>query len=217
VSTDWRPLIGLLSPGERRQLMASGRVRRFGRKEVVFHEGDPGGSLHLVRSGHVAVRIHTPLGDVATLAIIGPGETFGELSLIDPDARRSATCIALEATETWSLHRDQVDRLRREYAAIDQLVIKLLAGYVHRLSEQLVQALYLSADQRVAARLLDLSAAYGPGQDIPVTQDDVASLAGTSRATVNRVLGELERVGALTVARGRITVQDRDRVGRAAR
>jgi len=217
VSTDWRPMFDLLAPDERRELLASGRRRRFARKEVIFHEGDPGGTLHLVLAGHVAVRIHTPMGDIATLAILGPGQSFGELALLDPDARHSASCIALETTDTWSLHRDQVNRLRREYAAIDQFAIQLLAVYVRRLSEQLVQALYLSADQRVAQRVLDLATTYGDGRDIPVTQDDVATMAGTSRATVNRVFGELEEAGALTLARGRITVRDRARVARAAR
>lgn len=217
MATDWRTLLDLLSVDERRQLMATGRRRKFARKEVIFHEGDPGDAVHLIQTGHVAVRIHTPLGDVATPAILGPGETFGELSLLDPDARHSATCVAIEATETWSLHRGQVDRLRHEYPAIDRFAILILAGHVRRLSEQLAQALYLPADKRVAVRVLDLAATYGDGQGIPVTQDDVASLAGTSRATVNRVLGELEAVGALSVARGRITVLDRARLAKAAR
>lgn len=217
MSTDWRPLFDLLVPHERRELLASGQRRRFARKEVIFHEGDPGGTIHLIQSGHVAVRIHTPLGDVATLAILGPGRTCGELALLDPDARHSASCIAIEATETWVLHREQVNRLRRAYPAIDRFAMQLMAAYVRRLSEQLVQALYLSADQRVAARVLDLAETYGEGRDIPVTQEDVATLAGTSRATVNRVLGELEAAGALAVSRGRIAVLDRARVARAAR
>lgn len=217
MSTDWRPMFDLLAPDPRRELLASGRRRRFARKEVIFHEGDPGGTLHLVQAGHVAVRIHTPMGDIATLSILGPGQSFGELAILDPDARHSATCVALETTDTWSLHRDQVNRLRREYAAIDQFAIQLLAEHVRRLSDQLVQALYLSADQRVARRVLDLAMTYGDGRDIPVTQDDVATMAGTSRATVNRVFGELEAAGALTVARGRIIVRDRAPIARAAR
>lgn len=214
--TEW-PLLDPLPPDQRRQLLAAGRLRRFARKEVIFHEGDPGDTLHLVQRGHVAVRITTPLGDVATLTVVGPGQTFGELALMDTAARRSATCIALDRAETWSLHRDQFARLRRENAAIDRFLIDLLAGYVRRLSEHLVQALYLPADQRVALRLLGLAETYLGHPDIPLTQDDIASLAGTSRATVNRVLGELEQAGALQVGRGRITVLNRERIARAAR
>ncbi|MDV6011941.1 Crp/Fnr family transcriptional regulator [Haloechinothrix sp. LS1_15] len=215
MTTHW-PILDPLLPEQRRQVLAAGRRREFARKEVVFHEGDPGDSLHLVQRGHVAVRITTPMGDVATLTVVGPGRTFGELALLDPAARRSATCVALERTETWSLHRDQVDRLRREHPAIDRFFLEMLATYVHRLSEHLVQALYVPADRRVALRLLDLVATYGLGRAIPLTQDDLASLAGTSRATVNRLLGELETDRAVTVARGRITVLDERPVRRRA-
>lgn len=124
----------------------------------------PRSAVHLIQSGHVVLRIHTPFGDVATPAILGPGETFGELALLDPESRHSATCVAIEVTETWSLHRDQVNRLRLAYPAIDRLEILILAAHVRRLSEQLVEALYLPADQRVARRVLDLAVTYGDGQ-----------------------------------------------------
>jgi CRP/FNR family cyclic AMP-dependent transcriptional regulator len=74
----------------------------------------------------------------------------------------------------------------------------------------------LFRSKRVARRLLDLAAVYGDGE-IAVTQEDLAMLAGTSRATANRVVGELEELGALGVARGRITVADPERIARRAR
>lgn len=212
---DW-PLLSSLSAEERRRLLAAGRRRRFARREVIFHAGDPGDSVHLVERGHVAVRVTTPLGDVATLAIIGPGGTFGELALLDPNAIRTATVAALEVTETWVLHRDQFNRLRAESPAAERFLVHLLAGYVSRLSDHLVQALYLPADKRVARRVADLHTMYR-GTEIPLTQEDLASLAGTSRATVNRVLGELEAIGALAVARGRIAVLDPAKLAKAAR
>ena len=141
------------------------------------------------------------MGETATLAVVGPGGTFGELSLLGPHARCSATVMALEATETWSIHRDQSDGLRTTYPAFDQLLLESLAGHVRRLSEQLVEALYLPANKRVVRRLLALTPVYGRA-DIPVTQDDMAMLSGASRATVNRVLGELAALGAITVGRG---------------
>jgi CRP/FNR family transcriptional regulator, cyclic AMP receptor protein len=215
VTPEW-PLLEPLAPEERRRLLAAGRRRTFARREVIFHEGDPGNSLHLVQRGRVAVRITTPMGDVATLAVIGPGQTFGELALLDETATRTASVVALDRTETWALHRDQFNQLRADHPAIDRVLVDLLAGYVRRLSDHLVQALYLPADRRVARRVLDLADVYSDQRDIPLTQEDLASLAGTSRATVNRVLGELERAGALVVARGRVTVLDRARIARAA-
>jgi CRP/FNR family transcriptional regulator, cyclic AMP receptor protein len=216
MTTEW-PLLRHLSPEARRQLLAAGRGHHFARREVIFHEGDPGDSLHLVQRGRVAIRITTPMGDVATLTVVGPGETFGELALLDDASLRTATAVALERTETWGLHRDQFDRLRAENPGVNQVLVDLLAGYVRRLSDQLVQALYLPADKRVVRAVLGLARTYRDRQDIPLTQEDLASLAGTSRATANRVLGELERAGAVAVARGHITVLDHERLARAAR
>jgi len=217
--TEW-PMLVSLSDDDRRRLLAAGRRRRFARKEVIFHEGDPGDSLHLVERGHVAVRVTTGMGEVATLSIVSAGGTFGELSLLDDAAHRSASVIALEATETWALHRDQFQSLRRAHPTVDQFLIELLVGYVKRLSEMLTEALFLPADRRVVRRVLALAPLFDgePGAGpIPLTQDDLASLAGTSRATVNRVLGELVEAGALAVGRGRITVLDHSRLDRAAR
>jgi CRP/FNR family cyclic AMP-dependent transcriptional regulator len=216
VTTEW-PLLSQLVPEQRRQLLAAGRGRQFARREVIFHEGDPGDSLHLVQRGRVAVRVTTPMGDVVTLTVLGPGQTFGELALLDEPATRTATVVALESTQTWALHRDQFNRLRASQPGIDRILVDLLAGYVRRLSDQVVQALYLPADKRVTRRLLELADIYSDRREIPLTQEDLASLAGTSRATVNRVLGELEQAGGLAVARGRIKILDHERLTRAAR
>lgn len=107
---DWQ-LLQVLPAEGRRQVLSAARRRRFRRNEVVFHVGDPGDTLHLIVSGHVAVRVTTPLGDCATVAVLGPGACFGELSLLSP-APRSATVAALDALETLGLHRDQMSEIR---------------------------------------------------------------------------------------------------------
>ena len=78
-----------------RSLLQIARRRPFARNEVVFHRDDPGDSLHLISKGRFSVRVMTPLGDVATVAVRGPGESFGEMVLLSEDARRSATVTAL--------------------------------------------------------------------------------------------------------------------------
>src|SRR4051812_46316747 len=112
-----------MGPEARRSLLAGARRRRFGRGDIVFHEGDAGDTLHLVAKGRLAVRVTTPLGDVATLLIVGPGEHFGELAVISP-APRNATVVALEPSETLSVHRDQFDELRRTYPDLDQFLLE---------------------------------------------------------------------------------------------
>jgi CRP/FNR family transcriptional regulator, cyclic AMP receptor protein len=190
-----------------RAVLTIARRRTFGRGEVVFHRGDPANALHLIAAGRFAVRITTPLGDTATLAVRGRGDAFGELALVSEDAERSATVQALEAGETRSVLRGDFERLRREHPSVDAILVAILAERVRRLSEQLTEAYYLSADARVVRRLADLADLYDGS--VPLPQEALAELAGTSRATVNRVLRGLEDRGVVTLGRARTVVNDR--------
>lgn len=221
VPRDEFALLAGAAPEEVAELLSHGRRRRFSGGEVVFHAGDPADCVHFVRAGRFAVRITTEFGDVATLNVVGPGDSFGELALLTPDAQRSATVAALEAGETLSVHAIDFRRLRKERPQTDALLSQLLAARVRQLSGQLVDALYLPAETRVRRRLLDVARAYaGDGSDtasVPLTQEELASLAGTSRATVNKVLREEQEQGALELRRGRTTVLDAAALERRAR
>jgi CRP/FNR family transcriptional regulator, cyclic AMP receptor protein len=204
----WAMLAGL-GEEERRQVLSVARRRRFARGEVVFHRGDPADTLHLVAAGCFAVRIITPVGDVATLGLVGPGGSFGELALVRAEHTRSATVQALQAGETFALQRAELDDLRARDARLQAFLLHVLAERVAELTEQLVEALYTPAPQRVRHALQTLASAYADASGdatIPLTQDDLAGLAGTSRLTVSRVLRGLRADGRVTVARGRITV-----------
>jgi CRP/FNR family transcriptional regulator, cyclic AMP receptor protein len=193
-----------------RAVLAIARRRTFARGEVVFHRGDPANALHLISAGRFAVRITTPLGDTATLAVRGQGDAFGELALVSTDGERSATVQALEAGETRSVLRDDFERLRRQHPSVDAILVAILAERVRGLSELLTEAYYLSADARVVRRLADLAELYDGS--VPLPQEALAELAGTSRATVNRVLRELEEAGVVALARARTVVKDADRL-----
>jgi CRP/FNR family transcriptional regulator, cyclic AMP receptor protein len=190
-----------------RRLLSIARRRTFGRGEVVFHRGDPANALHLIVGGRFAVAITTPLGDTAMLAVRGPGDAFGELALVSGgESTRSATVTALEPAETRSVFRDDFDRLRREHPAVDAVLAAILAERVRRLSDRLTEAYYVSADERVLRRLAELAEVYGGV--VPLPQEALAELAGTSRATVNRVLRDEERRGRIQLGRARIVVLD---------
>ncbi len=209
------------APAELDALLERARRRRFASGEVVFHAGDPGDTVHLVRRGRFAVRMTTEFGDVATLNVVGPGDAFGELALVTPGEPRSATVAALEDAETLSIHQLEFDRLRRERPQTDALLVELLAARVRRLSGQLVEALHLPAETRIRRRLLEIAAVYGgeaqAGSVVPLTQEELASLAGSSRATVNKVLREEQAAGTLTLSRGRTTIVDPAALARRAR
>ena len=193
---------------EVRRVLSIARRRTFARGEVVFHEHDPADSLHLIARGRVAVRITTPLGDTALLALRGPGEAFGELALVSgPEALRSATVEALEPVETHAVYRREFDALRREHPQVGEVLVALLADAVRRTNGLLLDAYYAPADTRVLRRLAELAAA-APAGDVRLTQEDLACLAGTSRATVNRVLRAAQRRGTVELARSRVRVAD---------
>ena len=192
------------------ELRNSGRRRKFGRGEIVFHEGDPGDSLHRVTTGRFAARVTTPLGDVATFAVHAPGEVFGLLAVVHPDARRTATVIALQPSETFAIPRSAFVRLKATYPGMASAVEQLLVEMLTASSSRLVEALYTPVHLRVRARLRDLARIYGGSEGepitIPLSQEDLAGLAGTTRETVNRVLQDEQERGTVTLARRRITI-----------
>jgi CRP-like cAMP-binding protein len=213
----WRLVEGV--PDEEvRRVISVARRRRFARNEVVFHRDDPADCLHLVEKGRFAVQIMTPLGETATIAVRGPGDSFGEMALVVDGGKRSATVAALEEAETFAVYVADFHRLRDEHPSVNQVLIGFLANEVRRQNELLLEALYLPVERRVLRRLAELAASYEHrGGEIPLTQEQVAQLAGTSRATVNKVLREEQERGTVELSRGRTTVLDADALARRAR
>jgi CRP/FNR family transcriptional regulator, cyclic AMP receptor protein len=204
---EWQ-LFADVPPEDVRRLLAIARRRTFARGEVVFHRDDPANALHLIVAGRFAVSITTPLAETALLAVRGPGDAFGELALVSSgETLRSATVSALEAGETRSVFRADFARLRREHPAVDAVLTAILAERVTRLSERLTEAYYLPAEARVLRRLAELAELYGGA--VPLPQEALAELAGTSRATVNRVLRDQEKQGRIQLGRARILVSER--------
>ena len=206
---DWS-LLSSLPDDERRALIQAARRRRFDKGEVVFHEGDTGDTLHLLVRGRVAVRLTTPLGDRMWLRLIGPGGWFGELSLISP-CPRSATIVALEPTETLVVSREHTDELRHRIPEFDSMLIDALVNDVRRLSNALLDALFVPVEKRLFRRLLELSSIYGdggPGVVIPLTQEELAQLVGTTRPTANHHLRAAAAEGLIAMRRGAVEVLD---------
>jgi CRP/FNR family cyclic AMP-dependent transcriptional regulator len=203
-----------------RELLQVARRRTFSRGEVVFHRDDPGDSLHLVVKGRFAIRVMTPLGDTATIAVRGPGESFGEMALVTADSRRTATVDALEPAETRAVYLTDFERIRKTHPSVNQALIAFLVGEVRMLNERLLEALYIPADRRVLRRLVELAELYpgsAEGDVVPLTQEALAQLAGTSRATVNQVLRREEERGTVELKRGRTLVLDREALAKRAR
>lgn len=216
---DW-PLLRSLGDEDRRRVLAAATRRRYRRDEAIFREGDGGDSLHLLDRGHVAVQMTAPSGDVLTLAVLGPGEMFGELAVLSPESHRTATILCIERTETLVISGEQFADLRRRHPSVNDLLLELANARLPRLSGQLLEAFFVRVEKRILRRVLALADLYGacrPGTVIPLRQHDVAELAGASRPTVNRVLKGAEASGAIVLGRGRITVVDPDGLTRLCR
>jgi len=210
---------GLPQP-ELRRLVAIAKRRRFARNEVVFHHGDPADTLHLILRGRFAARLETETGDTVTVSVHGPGDAFGELALLDLEQSRSTTVAALEPGETYAVHRDDFTRLRQQYPSVNDVLARLLAARVRRMSELLSEAFSVPAERRVLRRLVELATLYGeaaPGTVVPLSQSELAGLAGTSRATVNRVLRAEVKRGTVELHRGQTTVIDAGGLAKRAR
>ena len=192
-------------------LHAVGHRRRFARREVLFHEGDPADSFHLVLKGRVAVRVATSLGTSVTLDVVNVGEIIGELAVLAPGPR-SASVAALEPVETLSVAAGSLAELRAAAPHVLDHLVTVLVERNRQLAARLAEATSISAEVRVLRRLLEVARMYEQAPDeavvVPLTQDDLAGLAATTRETVNRVLRREEDAGSLALQRGRISVLD---------
>lgn len=219
-ASDPPSLFDLLDDPTRARLRDVASHRRYRPGEVVFHLGDAANCLHYVRAGHVSVQIPTRGGDVAILTVLGPGETFGEIALVRQDATRTATVRALDTVETFMIAKGDFVRLRASNPDLDRFLVDRLARYIQRQDARLVEALYVPVDKRVLRRVLAMDRLYGrgvPGTLIPLTQEILAGMAGTTRPTANQVLKAAERDGLLALERGRVRVLDHAGMARRAR
>jgi CRP-like cAMP-binding protein len=196
------------------------RVRRFRKGETVFHQGDPGDALFIVASGSVKVVLPSDEGaEPAIVAVLGPGEFFGELAILD-GAAHSATIVALEATETLVLHRDTFLGLIDTEPELRRVLLASLAVEIRRLTGHVEDLHFLDLPGRLASRILRLAASEAPEANgsvtipWPYTQSELAGMIGGSRQSVNRLLADLADEGLIKVGRDVLVVVDVDRLAR---
>ena len=213
------PLLANLPPDALGRLGSVARRRTYRRGEVIFHQGDPGDSLHFLTEGRVKVVLDAETGEEAVIAILGPGDSFGELALIDGEPR-SATVEALEPVQTVSLARADFMALIRNSPQLAERLMITLAGMVRRADETMADLVFLDLEGRLVKKLLELAEAHGRDVDgaieieLPMTQEDLAAMIGATRASVNKLLGWYEDHGAIQRRGRRIAIFDKDRLRR---
>jgi CRP/FNR family transcriptional regulator, cyclic AMP receptor protein len=195
--------------------------RRFRRDEVIFHEGDPGDSLHVVVDGRVKITRESAEGGEAIVVILVPGDTFGELVLLD-GAPRSATATAMEPSETLTMSRATFVDLVEGGSPFRTQLLTGIARRIRRLTDQLAEVHFLDLAGRLALQLTRLAEESAPGavKDIQLTttltQSDLAAMVGGTRQRVNQIIGDFTDEGLLSHEGGQIVVRDLDRLRRRA-
>jgi CRP-like cAMP-binding protein len=210
-----------LQAEELEQLSALLRSRRYAKGEVIFHQGDIGTALYIVRKGQVAIRLSSDDGKEAILALLDRGDFFGELALLEEEPR-STDAIAREEVDLLSLQREDFRRFLEERPQLAMKLLSALTRLVRRVTQLIHDATFLDARTRLVRVLLELAEHQGQsGADGVVinqrlTQSELANLCGLTRESTNKWLRFYVREGLLTYEGGRITLVKPEQLGQEA-
>ena len=178
---------------------------------MVFHEADPAETVHLVAEGRLAARRSTPTGDTLTFAILGPGDTFGEMAMLGSQPRRTSTVVALEPAVTLSLGFGELERLRSAHPGSSGTSCAARPAGPAAVGPPARGAARAGRRAHRAAALRGLrpyAPRRAPHGGRPPHPGRVGELAGASRPTTNRVLRGLVADGIVALHRGSIEVLD---------
>lgn len=192
------------------------------RGSVLFHEGDSGDQLYVVIDGKVKMGRHGASGRENLLAVLGPGQMFGELSVFDPGPRSATATAVTRCTLRMLEHADLTPWLagRPEVA---KGLLGQLAGRLRRANDVVSDLVFSDVPGRVAKALLDLASRFGERTDHglvvhhELTQEELAQLVGASRETVNKALADFAARGWMRLEPRSVTILDIERVQRRAR
>lgn len=216
------PLFSALDDEAAADLRASMGETRLRRGEVLFREGDSGDKLYIVLDGKVKLGRSSSDGRENLLAILGPGQMFGELSLFDPGPR-SATVTGVTDAHFLSLSHDDLMRWLAGRPAVALGLLSQLAARLRKANDVVADLVFSDVPGRVAKALLDLADRFGRTADDGVhvhhelTQEELAQLVGASRETVNKALADFASRGWLRLEPRSVVIMDVERMKRRAR
>jgi len=201
-------------PEEEIKALSSATKRRtFRAGEVIFHRDDPGQVLYMMKEGKVKICIISPDGQEVSLAVLGKGEYFGEFALLD-GLPRSTDAVALEKVECYTLQRSDFLNAILKNPKIAILVLEALSKRLRTTDQMVEDLIFLDVYGRVAKKLLELADAHGvkTGEgvliDVRLTQQELASMVGASRESVNKVLGYFTDKNFISTDKHRITIHN---------
>ncbi|HHT40774.1 MAG TPA: Crp/Fnr family transcriptional regulator [Actinomyces sp.] len=216
------PLFEGLDEEQQRSLRAKMGQTTLRRGEILFEEGEQGNRLYIITEGKVKLG-HTSLdGRENLLAVLGPGEIIGELTLFDPGPR-STTATAVSPVTLLHLDHSDLSVILDTNPTMGKHMLRALARRLRRTNESLADLVFSDVPGRVAKALLDLADRFGTpteeGVHVPhdLTQEELAQLVGASRETVNKSLADFVSRGWIQLEGRAVTLLDLDRLARRAR
>jgi CRP/FNR family cyclic AMP-dependent transcriptional regulator len=186
--------------------------RRYPKDQVVFFENEEGDFFFMILEGRIKVTILGDDGREVILSVLGPGDFFGEMALLDNEPR-SATAIAVEDSELLSLHRTDFQSVLTENRSITSALIKSLTARLRKANHQISTLALLDVYGRVARVIAEMARDEGRRlRDGRIafrraTHQEIANRIGTTRETVTRMLKDLERQGLIHVEGKELVVQ----------
>lgn len=216
------PLFSALDAEAATALRASMVELRVARGDAIFSEGEPGDRMYVILDGKVKLGQTSTDGRESLLAVLGPGEVFGELSLFDPGPR-TATATAVTDVVVIGLGHDNLRPWLAGRPEVAESLLQALAQRLRRTNETLADLVFSDVPGRVAKLLLELADKFGqPGPDgvlvhHDLTQEELAQLVGASRETVNKALADFAQRGWIVVDQREVVLVDMERLARRAR
>lgn len=216
------PLFSALDAEAATALRASMVELRVARGDAIFSEGEPGDRMYVILDGKVKLGQTSTDGRESLLAVLGPGEVFGELSLFDPGPR-TATATAVTDVVVIGLGHDNLRPWLAGRPEVAESLLQALAQRLRRTNETLADLVFSDVPGRVAKLLLELADKFGqPGPDgvlvhHDLTQEELAQLVGASRETVNKALADFTQRGWIVVDQREVVLVDMERLARRAR
>ncbi len=187
--------------------------RTFALGVTLFHQDMPGTMMYMIETGSVRVISIGRTGQELTLNVLGPGEIFGELSILDGQ-QRSATAITLVPTVVWLLSQADLKEFMSKYPPVNQAMIQILVERVRATARRLEAMTFQDVLGRLAFELLSLAERSGQPYEqgieitIPLTQVDLASMVGATRESVNKAVSVLRSKELINVDGTRWFLQD---------
>jgi len=205
------PLFAGLADEDIRGLMALAKRRTFRSGEVIFHREDPGQVLYVIKEGKVKISLISPDGQEISLVVFGKGECFGEFAILD-GLPRSADAVALEKVECYTLQRSDFHNAIMKNPKIAIQIIEVLTRRLRSTDQMVEDLIFLDVYGRVAKKLLELADTHGtkvddgPRIDVRLTQQEIASMVGASRESVNKVMGYFTDKNFISTDKYKITL-----------